>query len=233
MPPARRIVHHGDAIAWLGEQGRIEGASVVTSLPDWSELRGTCLEDWKGWFVDAAALCMSATSDDGVAVFFQTDIRHEGLWIDKGDLIMSAARQADMGLLSHRIVCRAPAGTATQGRASYAHLLSFVRGTEHPLRSDRTRRADVIADGGEVPGARAMGVNACVEACRLVQATDARIVVDPFCGWGTVLAVANAMGLSAIGVDRSKRMCDSAQTLEVVLPADGKPEPPAPEVVLS
>ena len=33
----------------------------------------------------------------------------------------------------------------------------------------------------------------------------------PFCGWGTVLAVANALGLDAIGVDVSARMCRRAR----------------------
>ena len=32
-------------------------------------------------------------------------------------------------------------------------------------------------------------------------------IVDPFCGWGTVLAVANTLGLDAVGVDLSARMC--------------------------
>jgi tRNA G10 N-methylase Trm11 len=42
--------------------------------------------------------------------------------------------------------------------------------------------------------------------------------VDPFCGYGTVLAVANALGLDAVGVDLSARMCARARTLSVDLP---------------
>ena len=43
--------------------------------------------------------------------------------------------------------------------------------------------------------------------------TPTRTVVDPFCGWGTVLAAANAVGLDAVGVDLSARMCRRARGL--------------------
>jgi hypothetical protein len=191
----RRVVHHAEAVAWLRAQGRIAGASVVTSLPDVSELPGLGLDGWRRWFVDAAAAAMRAVPDEGAAVFFQSDIRHRGAWIDKGAL-----------------VCRLPPGTVTSGRASYAHLLGFARAPRPPRRAT----ADVLADGGFQPGKKAMGVNACVDACRFVRSeTSTRTVVDPFCGWGTVLAVANALGLDAVGVDHSARMCRRARTLEI------------------
>jgi DNA modification methylase len=59
---------------------------------------------------------------------------------------------------------------------------------------------------------------ACRDACRFViDETTTRTIVDPFCGWGTVLAVANAMGLDAVGVDVSARMCKRARRLTVSL----------------
>lgn len=63
-----------------------------------------------------------------------------------------------------------------------------------------------------------MGVNACQLACRfLLEETSTRLVVDPFCGHGTVLAVANAMGLDALGIDLSVRQCRAARKLVVEL----------------
>lgn len=71
-----------------------------------------------------------------------------------------------------------------------------------------------------MPWSKAMGVEACRLACRyLLDETDTRVVVDPFCGHGTVLAVANALGLDAIGVDRSARQCRAARRLVVDLGA--------------
>jgi hypothetical protein len=53
--------------------------------------------------------------------------------------------------------------------------------------------------------------------------TSSRTVVDPFCGFGTVLAVANAMGLDAIGVDASARMCRRARQLVLAKAVLGRP----------
>ncbi len=221
MALPNRVVHHAEAIAWLRGEGRLAGASVVTSLPDVSELPGLGLDGWRSWFVDAAALCMAGVPDEGVAIFFQSDIRRAGVWVDKGALVSRGAEQAGMTLLFHRIVCRLPAGTVTFGRASYAHLLGFAR---TPRPAPRSGTADVLPDGGFKPGRKAMGVNACVEACRFVRnETTTRTVVDPFCGWGTVLAVANALGLDAVGVDHSTRMCKSARTLQIDLERPGEP----------
>jgi tRNA G10 N-methylase Trm11 len=53
-----------------------------------------------------------------------------------------------------------------------------------------------------------------VETCRfLVEHTACRVVVDPFCGHGTILAVANAFGLDAIGVEISSKRVRKAQRL--------------------
>lgn len=216
-PQQKRVVHHGDAIAWLRGAGPLAGASVVTSLPDVSEVPGLGLDGWRRWFVEAAALAMRSVPDEGVSIFFQSDIRKGGVWIDKGALVARAAEQAGVTLLFHKIVCRLPPGTITFGRASYAHLLGFARAPRPALRH---AGADVLPDGGFKPGSRAMGVNACVEACRFVRSeTPTRTVVDPFCGYGTVLAVANALGLDAVGVDHSVRMCRRARKLEIELPA--------------
>lgn len=60
-----------------------------------------------------------------------------------------------------------------------------------------------------------MGVEACQAACRyLREETDTAVVVDPFCGHGTVLAVANTLGLDALGIDLSSRKCAFARNLE-------------------
>lgn len=209
-PGSRRQVHHGDALAWLRAHGPVASASAVTSLPDVSELPALDFAGWCAWFQEAAALVMGAVPD-GAAVFFQSDIRHGGRWVDKGALVSRAAERAGVGLVFHRIVCRKPPGTATMGRATYAHLLAFSRAPLPPRRP----RADVF-DGGAVAGRKAMGAAAALEACRFIlEETATRLVLDPFCGWGTTLAAANALGLDAIGVDLSARMCRRARALQV------------------
>jgi hypothetical protein len=206
-----RQVHHRDALVWLRDNAPLAGSSVVTSLPDVSELPALGFEAWRTWFVGAAELVLRSVPDEGVAIFFQSDIRHAGLWVDKGALCLEAAERAAVGLIFHRIVCRKPPGTVTFGRATYAHLLGFARRLR-PVRA----RADVLPDGGVVAGRKAMGSAAALEACRFIRdETTTRTVVDPFCGWGTALAAANAVGLDAVGVDLSARMCRRARTLTI------------------
>lgn len=191
----------------------LDGASVITSLPDLSEVPALGMEGWRLWFEEAAALTMGSVSPEGVAIFFQSDIKRDGLWLDKGAMVARSAERAGMGLLFHKIVCRKPAGTVTFGRASYSHMLGFSRSLRPPL---RRATADVLPDAGFMPGSKSMGVKACLDACRFVLAeTATRTIVDPFCGWGTVLAVANAVGLDAVGVDLSVRMCRKARQLKV------------------
>jgi hypothetical protein len=211
----KREVHHAEAVAWLRARGRLDGCSVVTSLPDVSELPSRDLAAWARWFEDAAALVAGAVPDDGVAIFFQSDIKRGGAWIDKGALVERGAGRAGARLLFHKIVCRKPPGTVSFGRAAYSHLLGYSRGVRP--RPERAT-ADVLADAGFQPSTKSMGVAACVDACRFVmRETATRTIVDPFCGYGTALAVANALGLDAVGVDLSSKMCRKARTLSVRL----------------
>lgn len=207
----QRTIHHADALDWLADPACLAGCSVITSLPDWSELPDLSLDEWLAWFARAATLILTRVPDEGVAIFFQSDIRTGGTWIDKGAIVQRAAHALGIPLLFHTIVCRRPPGTVTYSRASYSHLIGFSRGVRPEIGRST---ADVIPDGGYQPGPKSMGVNACRAACRFVLAeTTTRTIVDPFCGLGTVLAVGNQLGLDAIGVDLSARKCRRAQAL--------------------
>lgn len=202
-------------MAWLKAQPVLSGCSFITSLPDVSEL-GISLSAWTEWFVSAAELVLARCPPDGVAIFFQTDVKKEGAWIDKGYLVAKAADRAGARTLWHKIVCRAAAGSTTFGRPAYSHMLCF----SHGLKIDLARASpDVLPEAGEMTWTRGMGVKACIAACRFVlQSTPTRTVVDPFCGKGTALAVANAMGLDAVGVELSKKRARQARNLQLPMP---------------
>jgi len=75
---------------------------------------------------------------------------------------------------------------------------------------------DVLPLAGPVTWTRGMGLEACRMACKFVtDNTATRTIVDPFCGHGTVLAVANEMGLNAIGVELSRKRAKMAERLTV------------------
>jgi len=209
----RREVHCGDGVAFLSQGPLPPGHAVVTSLPDLSELPELGAEGWRRWFVAAAALACGSVAGDAVAVFYQTDVKREGRWIDKAHLVLSGAEAAGSHLLWHKVVCRVPPGITTFGRPAYAHLLCLSRGLRLP---PGRSSPDVLPRLGQMTWARAMGREACeAVAGFLLAETSCRTVVDPFCGLGTMLAVANARGLDAVGVERSPKRAERARRLEL------------------
>lgn len=210
-----RLVHQRDALEWLREQPAPGSASVVTSLPDVTEMPEHDFESWRGWFDGAVKAVLAWLPPGGVAVFFQTDVLNRGVWTDKSYLVQHAAVGSGQSLVWHKIVCRTPPGTTRPGRAGYSHLLCFSRELRPAFRSSLP---DVLPGAGEEVSQKAMGTLACELACRYVlEATESRVIVDPFCGRGTVLAVANALGFDAVGVDRNGRCCRAARKLVVRL----------------
>jgi hypothetical protein len=212
LTPSRHV-HRHDALAWLSEHPAPAPASIITSLPDVAEQPEHAFDAWRVWFARAVQAILDWVPAEGVAIFFQTDVLQRGVWVDKSHLVQSAAEASGVMLAWHKIVCRTEPGSSRVGRAGYSHLLCFSRVTRPAFRD---ALPDVLPDAGDEPSPKAMGVLACEFACRFVlDATPTRLVLDPFCGQGTVLAVANAVGLDAIGVDRSARCCRAARKLSV------------------
>ncbi len=207
----QREVVVAEALAWLAHNPAPLHASVITSLPDVTEVP-LDLDAWREWFIDAASRVISWVPRAGVSIFYQTDIRHQGTWIDKGHLVMCAADRTKAHILWHKIVCRHPAGTLGQGRANYSHMIAISLTARPPKKP----RADVLPDAGLMTWTRAMGVTAARHACEyLREETNTATVVDPFCGYGTVLAVANELGFDALGIDLSAKRCRKARVLSV------------------
>lgn len=207
-----REVHHGDGLAFLREHALGSEHAVVTSLPDVSEL-DLDLSAWRSWFIDTAELVCRSTHDEAVVIFYQTDIKRDGRWVDKGHLLHVAADASGLHCLFHKIVCRTVPGRTTFGRPAYGHWMAFAKRLRfEPGKST----ADVLPELGEMTWSRAMPMSAAKASCAFIQKhTPCDIVVDPFCGRGTILAVANAAGLGAIGVEISKKRAKKARALRV------------------
>ena len=213
MSRPTRVVHEEDALEWLVENALPEHSAIVTSLPNVDEFSHRNLRRWRGWFVDAAELVLRSLPPAGAAIFFQTDIRHEGTWVDKSFLVQQAAERVSVPLLWHKIALRAPVGTNTNDRPGYAHLLCFSNELRHQKSNAAT---DVLERLGDMTWSRAIGT----EVARftigwLREHAGARVIVDPFCGVGTVLAVAGELGLDSIGVERNPGRADRARTLSL------------------
>lgn len=207
--PSRTVIC-ADAMPWLLERVPVVGASFITSLPDVSAFSHMTLDAWKAWFRDAARRVIDATCPTGVTIFYQTDIKRDGAWVDKGYLCQRAAEEVGVELLWHKVVCRKPAGEPVFGRPGYSHMLCFAK----RVRDKAAAYPDVLRSTGEMTWSQATGVAACELACRYVLShTATRTVVDPFCGVGTVLAVANSLGLDALGVEIANKRARKARSL--------------------
>ena len=207
--PTREVIC-ADAIPWMEARGRIDGACAVTSLPDVSEV-GLAVPVWREWFLGAVKLVVASVPDESAALFFQSDIKRDGGWIDKGAMVIRAAEEAGARVLFHKIVCRRPPGMLTAGRPGFTHLIAVSRAMQCP---DVLPIPDVIVDAGPQKWVRAMGVRAAAHAVRFAkEQVGAKIIFDPFCGVGTVLAVANAFGLDALGVEKARKRAEQAREL--------------------
>jgi hypothetical protein len=168
---------------------------------------------WKTWFTQTAELILSKTHDQGVTLFFQSDIKIEGEWIDKAYLCQKAAENLGHAQIFHKIFCRVPPDVATKGRPSYSHLLCFAK----KFRMDVGRSTpDVVSKLGEKTWARGMGAEVSLSIAKFIsKEVKSQTVVNPFCGEGSMLAAANVYGLKAIGIERSTKRAEKALLLSL------------------
>ena len=235
---AERTVLLRDALEWmqdLGPEGFPENSCVITSLPDWSEIKkgqNMSLKSYVDWFRRALELLFKSCREGTMIIFFQTDICSGGVWLNKAALICQEADNGRAVLLWHKITFDPAAVNIPRrgGSADYSHLLCFMvlKDAVDPRREEVCRddgRAalsarcsipDLIPRGRKVY-AQGMGTEVITQVlewlCKVQPATE--IIVDPFCGRGTVLALANQHGLSALGVDLDAACAKAAQRLDV------------------
>ena len=213
-PPAREVVCD-DTTRWLvGDGARRDrtGWSVVSSIPDVSET-GQKDAAWRAFFVDVAGALLRLCDQQGLLVLVQTDVRRDGAWVDKSALVTRGVVDAGGVLVMRKVVCRRPPGSTSSKRAAVSHLLVYSRAPLDPGLPDVI--ADVIVDGGPVTWTRGVGLYAARAAVDIVarHARATRVVVDPFCGEGMILAVANERGFGALGIERHKKRAELARRL--------------------
>jgi len=237
----RREVVCADAMEWLSTPGVVpKGSLIFTSLPDACEVQdfAPTREAWAAWFLEAVKAVLRALPPEGCAVFYQTDVRDQEIGqVSKSYLVLHGACAVDdVSLIWHKIVhfgsIDHPACTSVQ----YTHLLCFYKhekpdpagGASTANGSKRVKLA--IDGGGSIPdllnrgqkpwalkkSARCMGSNSVLVVLKwaLRHLTSVNTIVDPFCGAGTTLAIANTLGLHALGVDISPLRIKQAKVLD-------------------
>ena len=194
-----------DAVEWM-KTANVRGA-VVTSLPDPEEI-GATIAEWSMWFVNAAAMAMSMTAPGAPAVFYQTDRKHGGVLYSKSGLLIEAANKAGHNLLWHKIVLRRRVGATDLHRPGFTHLMAFSKnGKPGKATPDVMERGDMIYPN-------ATGMTPAMFAVRFAGERN-KTIIDPFCGRGTIPAVADALGFNAVGVDIDPQQCSKAASLRL------------------
>lgn len=232
----RRDVFCEDALLWLSRQGAISPhAFVFTSLPDVVEVKdfAPTVSEWRTWFISAVKSVLQALPAGGIAVFYQTDIRLPGVGqISKAHLVLQAAAELgdDFVLWWHKVVHFGSVDNPAYTSVQFTHLLCFGRRGGSCASAGASDVDEALDLGTAIPdllargpkptwlrnSARCTGTNAIRAVVRWVskQLPHVDTVVDPFCGAGTVLAVGNALGLHAVGVDLSPRRAKQAKALD-------------------
>lgn len=122
-----------------------------------------------------------------------------------------------------RGLCKQPAQThGHSGTSSSEHRLSATQALAMPCGcppvSHRPSSFAIpdIFPRGEMLWVRGIGLDCCYAgAAFLRDIGHAKRVIDPFAGVGTVLAMANALGMDALGVEISGKRCRKARNLVI------------------
>ena len=189
-----------DALDYLSKN---KCPAIIASPPDATEINMST-SDWEKWFSTALDLCF--LSSDGPLVFYVTDRMDGGAWMSKSNLVLQSANKARVKQAWHKIALRRDPMQTDIHRPTYSHLMAFNG-------SPKKRTPDVFPRG-KVLYPNGMGLIAARYAVEWVKG-QADLVVDPFCGRGTVPAVAKALGLDSIGIDIDPQQCEFSKSLSL------------------
>ncbi len=204
----KREVVCGDAFEWLLDPANQGLGPVVTSPPDAAEIE-LAITEWVPWFRKALVASLVA-ADPHPAVFYVTDRKYERVWHSKAQMVHDAAQRYGYRVLWHKIALRRDVGAVDLHRPGYSHLIAVGGPGTGPgvATPDVFHRGPVLYSNG-------MGTRAAFRAVTWAKEAGHEWVVNPFCGRGTVLAAAYAVGLNSVGIDNDPAQCRYAE--EVVL----------------
>jgi len=201
-----REVHEDDAFHYLAGCTPDEHTGIVTSVPDADALSLTQLE-YSEWLTTACGALMGGLKDGCPLVLFQTDRKADGVWNSKAHQIMQQADLRGLDLLWHKIVVRRDPGKVDIHRPGFSHLIAFgYKCRPGKATPDLIERSKPVYKEGAPLGA-------AMVAAQFILNSGCDTLLDPFCGMGTFLAAANAVGMNSIGVEIDHERAERARIL--------------------
>jgi len=82
------------------------------------------------------------------------------------------------------------------------------------MRSHEETQPDVVFRGHQI-WKKGSGLETCLLAIQYAKSLGTQCIIDPFCGKGSVLAVANYLGLNSFGVEIKANLANDAMALVV------------------
>lgn len=228
----QRTVTVSDALVWMEAQPSFPTDScVITGIPDLVEAApetgaGTHImnvAEYDIWVQRTATMIFEKIRLGSFAIFVVTDVKIKGpdtgtycKWMDKSFLLQSAAHcMKDVHLLWHKIAAFDDIGVlGPLGRARYSHILCFGKGPTSERHDGPVASIPDVSRRGYVTWARGMGVRCGLALCKYAKKRGVKVIVDPFCGEGSVLALAGYCGLDSIGVELSRKRANVARNLD-------------------
>jgi hypothetical protein len=200
---AMKTIICADSLEWL-PSNRDQG-SIITSLPDASEIGLDDLDKYEQWVRHAATEIFASASEGCPVIFVQTDRRKGGRQFSKANLLMNIAQEKGWFLLWHKIELSQEVGKSNLYRPAFRNMICFGRGKM----SAGQATADVIPPSKGLYD-MAFGFEAARVCVGFAQRFTNR-VCDPFCGYGTVLHVAEDFDMDSVGVDIDPDCCEAAR----------------------
>lgn len=174
-------------------------------MPDAEEI-GKSIVAWESWFIDAAIRSIALTNAESVTIFYQTDRKVEGRVVSKAGLLFQAAQAGGTRILWHKICLRRDVGAIDLRRPGFSHLVAFSKAGRPGAASPDVFQPGRCAYENGIP------VHVAVFSVAFAGGSGS-LIIDPFCGRGTIPAAAEAMGFAAIGVDIDPEQCRLAKSM--------------------
>lgn len=187
---------HGDSIEWLKEQPDASLDTVITGIPDLSEITDYTpdnMENYRGFVAEVVQLLAAKVRPDQFIIFIQTDRRRDGVWIDKAFEIQTVMKSQGVPLRFHKIIINKKG--IDLYRVGFSHVLAFSRSARY------SKRMPDIFEAGFRLWANATPLTPVVALMELMQRQGVRRIIDPFAGLGTVGLVANIYGIRSWNIE--------------------------------
>lgn len=202
-----RIVICNDALETL-DSFDLEPANIFTGMPDNTEMK----LDYKqyGEYRKKILKNIFELGKDNILVFTQTDKKATsmGIWYDKISSIYEAANEFKVKLIFHKIGLYHNEDTFPD----YQHYICFSN-----IINTNTNINNSVMLAGDKLYKNGTPFNIIMNALMLFKNNNSNNnnVLDPFCGRGTNLALANLIGMNAIGIDIDPVQCEYSRNLNI------------------